>query len=100
MEYILEFVKHVGVEDGGSTIVAIELYPDEKIVSVPRDATAFYQRGKWIDWHAMIGWGQRKDLDGWVSDWGQRLVDSIVALENADDGVADELKTGGKYGYW
>lgn len=81
-------------------MISIEFFPQQKILSVPRDATAFYQRGKWIDWHAMIGWGQRSELDGWVAEWAQRLVDKVVELEKADDGVLEELKTGGQNGYW
>lgn len=99
-EYISEFVNHVGVEDGGGTMISIEVFPPEKALNVARDATAFYQRGNWIGWHAMIGWGQRAELDSWVVKWAQRLVDNTVALEKADDGVEEELKTGGRNGYW
>jgi len=93
-------MEHVGIEDGNGTMIAIEFYSNEKIVAVPRDATAFYQRGDWIDWRAMIAYGQRADLDGWVVTWAQRLADKIVALEKADDGIPEENKTGGKNGYW
>ena len=88
------------MEDGGQTMISIEFFPPKKIVSVPRDATAFYQRGDWIDWHAMVGYGQRADLDGWVRDWAHRLTGKIVELEKADDGVSEDRKTCGQRGYW
>jgi Berberine and berberine like len=81
-------------------MISIECFPEEKVVSVPRDATAFYQRGRWIDWHGMVGWGQRSDLDSWVSGWCQRLVDRIVQLEKEDDEIPAHQKAGGRYGYW
>lgn len=81
-------------------MISIEYFPNEKALSVPRNATAFYQRGKWIDYHVMIGWGQRTELDGWVAEWAQRLVDKVVELEKVDDGIAEDLKTGGQNGYW
>ena len=43
-----------------------------------------------MDWHAMIGYGQRADLDGWVSTWAQRLRDKIVQLEKEDEGFPEE----------
>lgn len=99
-ESIAEIVKHVGIEDGGGSMVIVEFYPEDKLLSIPRDATAFYQRGNWIDYHAMIGWGQRAELDNWVAEWSQRLVDKVVQLEKADDEIPDNLKTGGQNGYW
>ena len=100
VEAIAEFINHVGIEYGGQTMAAMEFFPQKKILSVPRDATAFYQRGEWIDWHVMSGYGQRAELDGWVRDWAHRLTERIVELEKADDGVPEDLKTGGRYGYW
>jgi FAD/FMN-containing dehydrogenase len=97
---IADFINHVGVEDGSQTMISIEFFPHKKVLSVPRDATAFYQRGAWLDWHAMIGYGQRADLDGWVRDWAQRLTDKIVELGKEDDGIPEDLKTGGRNGYW
>ena len=80
-------------------MIAIEYFPHAKITSIPRDATAFYQRGDWVDWHGMISWGQRAELDGWVADWSQRLVDKIVELEKEDKEIPED-KRGGGNGYW
>jgi hypothetical protein len=97
-----EFVSHVGIQDGSGTMIALEFFPLSKILSISRNATAFYQRGNWLDWHAMIGYGQRDELDSWVADWAQRLVNKIVALERADDEIPDSVKykPGGLHGYW
>jgi hypothetical protein len=95
VEHIAEFVNHVGIQDGGGTMISIEYFPPEKILSIPRDATAFYQRGTWIDWHAMIGYGQRAELDEWVTEWAQRLVDHIVKLEKEDQDIPDSIKARG-----
>jgi hypothetical protein len=95
VEHIAEFVNHVGIQDGGGTTISIEYFPPEKILSIPRDATAFYQRGTWIDWHAMIGYGQRAELDEWVTEWAQRLVDHIVKLEKEDQDIPDSIKARG-----
>jgi hypothetical protein len=76
-EHIADFVNHVSIQDGGGTLISIELFPQEKILSVPRDATPFYQRGTWIDWHAMIGYGQRGRLGyrmGTTLGWPYRQV--------------------------
>jgi FAD/FMN-containing dehydrogenase len=81
-------------------MISIESFPTAKITSVPKDATAFYQRGAWIDWHAMVGYGQRVDLDEWVAEWAQRLTNKIVEVEKDDKDIPDEIKLGGKHGYW
>jgi FAD/FMN-containing dehydrogenase len=99
-EYIAEFVNRVGIEDGGNSMVIVEFYPGKKLLSVPRDATAFYQRGNWVDYHAMVGWGQRAELDSWVAGWIQRLIDNVTKLEKADDEIPDDIKTGGQNGYF
>ena len=100
VEHIAEFVNHVGIQNGGGTMISNEYFPPEKILSIPRDATAFYQRGTWIDCHAMIGSGQRAELDKWVTEWAQRLVDHIVKLEKEDQDIPDSIKPGGLHGYW
>jgi Berberine and berberine like len=100
VEHIAEFMSHVGLEDGAQTMISIEFLPPGKIMSVPRDATAFYQRGNWIDWHAMIGYGHRAELDSWVRDWAHRLTNKVVQMENDDKSIPDDQKTGGQNGYW
>lgn len=91
---------HVGIQDSSGTMIVLEFFPLGKVLTVSRDATAFNQRGPWLDWHGMIAYGQRQDLDNWVADWAQRMVDEVVSLEKDDREIPDSMKPGGLHGYW
>jgi Berberine and berberine like len=47
-----------------------------------------------------MGYGDRVDLDDWVSKWSKGFIDRIVKAEVQDKDIPSDLKTGGKNGYW
>jgi Berberine and berberine like len=73
-------VDKVGLEESRATTINIVFFPAGKITSVPRDATAFFNRGNWIEQHVRAAY-HSEHLDGWVKDWAHRWAKGVAEAE-------------------
>lgn len=98
LDAYIELTEYIG-RDAGRSVCIVEHFNRTAVNAVPRDATAYNNRGDWFN--ATIGpcW-RNPELDNYVRDWVHKLVDKLGAIERADDQIKDGDETVGKRAYF
>jgi FAD/FMN-containing dehydrogenase len=95
----VEFTNHVGPHSAQSACV-FEYVPLQKIKSVPGDATAYNNRGDWLNVIILPTWGTRTEFDAYGKEWVYKLLDKFIALEKLDETVPEGKEVVCKKGYF
>jgi FAD/FMN-containing dehydrogenase len=99
VDYVLQelsaFLKIVGSEDAGSAIL-LEAHPYSKMCSVPLDATAFANRGDYMNCTMAMRWTD-PEKDEFVRAWTKTFVEGVKIIENRIAEEKNEVVIEGGY---
>jgi FAD/FMN-containing dehydrogenase len=77
--------------DAARSVCVFECFGDHSHLNIPRDSTAFANRGDWFNITVNPNWGQRVEFDEYGRNWARSLVDEWAEMEMKDDSVKDKV---------
>src|SRR5271154_2206534 len=62
-----------------------------RALKIPRETTAFANRGDWHNITINPSWGNRAEFDKYCRQWCQSLVNEWAAMEKSDHSIKDKV---------